>query len=472
MQTLYVQNRNFFIFLWGLFFLFLACIVIINESLATLVTFSYVVIIGLLFSFAIRLKFNKFFLLTFSISFLIAYYQYKYNLVFFPSSLGYMINEVGNRADDASYFQGMKLYLLYSGDTQKIYFDTLAYNGAGYVIQSFSMLSGIILSPLQLFKEISHLDALVLNSLWHTIGVIVVMNSADFLSNGSRKSVLFVFFAYLFSGILLLDSLSFMREGVIAMSLGLIIFSIHQKNYIIFFGAIALIGWMRTGAALSIILSLFVAFMITRREIKIYSLSLYQYIKKIFFMLIFALIMLLPDVIQYVLFKDLQENIFFRSSFIKEFTRDQTSSSAIASLVFQPTYIRMPLSFMYYLFAPFINVGFFGSIIPYNFFNAMNILWSVVMIPLFINSAIIVKRAKRTVFNQNYVIIKFLIIFYIMNIFIISNYSLQLRHKDMLVPVIALVCSYSFVKFGYLRSRFSLSVLSGFVFISMLRFLL
>jgi hypothetical protein len=465
MQTLYRQTRNNFIISNGLFFLLLACFIIIYESHTTLITFGYIVTIGLLFSFTIRLKFNIFFLLTFSVSFILAYYQYKYNLEYFPSSLGFMVNDIGHGADDASYLQGMKLYLLYGGDTQKLYLET------GYVIRSFSSLAAIILSPLQLFKEISHLDALVLNCLWHTIGVIVVMNIADSLSNGSRKSVFFAFIAYLFCGFLLLDGLSFMREGVIAMSVGLVIFSIIKKNYIIFFGAIALIGWMRMGAALSILLSLFVAFMATRQEIKFYAYSLYRYIKKNIYISIFVLIILLPVIIQYLLSKEILLDIFFRGSFLNEFTREATSASAVSFLVTEPTYIRTPLLFLYYLFAPFINISFFGSMTPYNVFNAMHAVWSVAMIPLFVNAVIIIKRTKKVVFNQNYEIIKFLIIFFVINIFMISVYSLQLRHKDMLIPVIVIICSYSFAKFGYLGSRLALSIASGFVFISFLRYL-
>ena len=108
---------------------------------------------------------------------------------------------------------------------------------------------------------------------------------------------------------------------------------------------------------------------------------------------------------------------------------------------------------------------------PYNVFNAMHAVWSVAMIPLFVNAVIIIKRTKKVVFNQNYEIIKFLIIFFVINIFMISVYSLQLRHKDMLIPVIVIICSYSFAKFGYLGSRLALSIASGFVFISFLRYL-
>jgi len=416
-----------------------------------IVTFVYITLFGVIILKLLPLRFTNWYIASISLSVLIALYQYKMNIAYFPESEGFMVNASGSMADDKAFLQGVLLFI-----------------EDGYIHHSFSVLSAIILYPISLFRQIEHIDALILNALWHSIGAVVTYNIVGTLTFWNKKSVVFSYVLYLFCGMLLLDGLTFMREGAITAFFAIFLLALLKKQTTLLLISISLIGVLRGGAAIGIYVSLVLSAIFLRKNILADTPDIKNMVDKSVLILTTLFFMSAGIIFDYLLSKQMFQDLFFRISFLTEFLKQETQNSAVAFLVNQPGIVRIPGLFTYYVLAPFINISMFGSALPLNLFNALFNLWQIIVYFYVLNFVILSRKIKYL--SPTYVgFVQFILIMFMFNVYMISQYSLQLRHKDMLLPILIIGASFAMPYIHKLGKQNVLVLVLLFVSVSVVR---
>jgi len=294
-----------------------------------------------------------------------------------------------------------------------------------------------------LYKEPTHIDLLLVSILAISFIPIFVSRFSDLMFSAKQiKNVSYVI--SLFCPFLLINSVILYRDGWIAFFFIGALYFFYKKNY--FFTFVFLIGelYFRLGSGL--LLSFFILMLWIRQ----FLLSKNYLETKVIMILssiivgVIFLVVIFPYLDQYVTSK-LGGNLFFRKDFLDKHllsvTSNQGVSSGMVALYSAPFPIRFLGGILFFLVAPIFSLNYLYSI--HGIFwikQAIVLIFPFLMlfyIAWFIRGLIYAISRK----DHNVLI---LYIIYFFSIVIISQISLQIRHKVMLMPLFYVLVAYGF----------------------------
>lgn len=390
---------------------------------ALLFSCAYFFLIGLIVTQALSVCSKENLIIAFCFSIIIALYQYHINWYMFPDSKGFMTGQFGTTtADDAAFF-----------------IKTLEFIESGTILHPFSGFAGIVSCPLKYIKDLTHPDFLLLNALGHALTAVFVMNVAGIFTAGNRRAKHIAFFSSIFCGLLMYDGLTFMREGWTATFFIIMLWALYTRHHIVLLVSFGLLGIIRVGSLLAAIACLILIVLYSKKHGN-FSEPLASFSKRqrrfILFLIAVMLAITFPIIYEYLAYKGILDSLYFRSSFLHYFKEGhQTDPNAVfVKIVLLPDYLRIPLSFLHYTFAPYMR-SIYLHFIPEKLFPGLYMLWFALFLPAISRGVLYAWQQKRRD-------VLALFFGYLLIIFILSQYSLQLRHKDMVLPVLILLAAY------------------------------
>lgn len=396
---------------------------VIYTEPALLVSCAYFLLIGLIVTQALGVCSKEKLIVAFCFSIIIALYQYHINWYMFPDSKGFMTGQFGTTtADDEAFF-----------------IRTLWFIKSGTILHPFAAFAGIVSYPLKYIKDLTHPDFLMLNALGHALTAVFVMNIAGIFTGGNRRAKNIAFFSSIFCGLLMYDGLTFMRDGWTATFFIIMLWALYTRHYIILLVSLGLLGTIRVGSLLAAIAFLILIVQYSKKH-RNFSKSLVSFSKRqrrfTLFLIAVILVIAFPIIYEYLAYKGILDSLYFRSSFLLNFDGSHhTGPNAVFDkIVFLPDYLRIPLSFLHYTFAPYIR-SIYLHFIPEKLFPGLYVLWFALFLPAISRGVLYAWRQKRRD-------VLALFFGYLLMIFILSQYSLQLRHKDMVLPILILLAAY------------------------------
>lgn len=294
-----------------------------------------------------------------------------------------------------------------------------------------------------LFKEPSHIDLLMVNVLAISFVPIFVSKFSNLLF-AHKDATNVSFLLTLFCPILLVNSVILYRDGWTALFFIGTLYFIFSKRYLL--ALIFLIGslYLRMGGGL---LLLFIVSVLWLRQFLEYR--SYPELKVIIAMSSIAIMgaMLLiatPYILKYIAEK-MGGDILFRTSFVVKHMIPAVSEQGVASgmvaLYTAPLPIRLFGGFLFFFVCPAFSLNYLYGVhgifwlkqfvvLIFPFMMLFYIVW-------FIRGGIyaIKKKDKDTML---------LFIIYLFSILVISQMSLQIRHKVMFMPLFYILVSYGF----------------------------
>ncbi len=278
------------------------------------------------------------------------------------------------------------------------------------------------------------------------------------IRNLSFKLSLFCPF-YLTNGLILI------RDGWTAMLLIASIYFFLKKKYILLALATTLCFYIRIASGVQLVIALaFLAsyqFYINRTDpikkviVALYSIAGFSLIVLYYFPLLYS----------YAVAKGITENIIFREAFVEGFIAKSEELTGRAATIYtvyhQPFYIRIPFGILFFLCLPFLSVDSLmreGIFIPRNFIMQ---LFPILFLFYFkwLIQAILYSWKK---LDSRIILIAMIFVFLLL---LISQISIQPRHKTMLMPIFYILVSYGFYRKTHFGSSLGLisSILLAFI---------
>jgi hypothetical protein len=130
---------------------------------------------------------------------------------------------------------------------------------------------------------------------------------------------------------------------------------------------------------------------------------------------------------------------FYRADFVASFLSENSSDSTLFSILSQPAPIRVPLSFAFFFGSPFLKLG---SVFAGDIFVIRSLL-AAVLFPLLtlVTMPYFVRGGHFAVKRRDWVALA-LFTGYILALLVISQSSLQLRHKTLVMPLYYVLVGY------------------------------
>jgi hypothetical protein len=307
----------------------------------------------------------------------------------------------------------------------------------------YSNLLRLFCLGISLFKEPNYIDLLMVNVLAISFVPIFVSKFSNLLfvhKDASSASFLLT----LFCPILLVNSVILYRDGWTALFFIATLYFIFSKRYLL--ALIFLIGelYLRMGGGL---LLLFIAGVLWFRQILEYRMHLELKMTIVMSSIVIISVMLLianPYILKYIAEK-MGGDILFRTSFVVKHmipaASEQGVTSGVVALYTAPLPIRLFGGFLFFFVAPTFSLNYLYSVhgifwltqfvlLIFPFMMLFYIVW-------FISGGIYAIKKK-----DKDIVLLFAI--YLFSIFVISQLSLQIRHKVMFMPLFYVLVSYGF----------------------------
>jgi hypothetical protein len=355
---------------------------------------------------------------------MVALFQYRYNLYVYPYSDGFRVFSQGKLTwDDKFFYLGLQDFV------------NNINNPRSY---KFSYFAGVFLYPVSLIKSISLPDALIFNSFGHSFTAVYVYKTLYKMTRNYKNSF-FAFLSTLFCGLLWIDGLTFMRDGWTATFFIMMIYYFLDNQMIFLLFSFLGICLIRLGSGAVALLALF-PFVFSYIKEKSYFFQKKHRAKVLLFVL-FLFILLMIFLPEYLRSKNFFIGDFARLSFIEYYQDNAASDNIFARFLVLPFFLRIPLTFIHYLMVPYFNFEYFAhGLDPSSLFPGFYSLWILFFIPF------IIRNIYRG-FKENNYDLKNITYSYIISIFILSQCSMQSRHKDFILPFIFLLAFYYPVNF-------------------------
>lgn len=236
---------------------------------------------------------------------------------------------------------------------------------------------------------------------------------------------------------ILSNGLILMRDGWSSFFLILGLYHFFEGNFIKYIIALFFLISIRLGTG---ILLLIVPFFY------LYNFFLSGNIKKVFIkVLLFTLFLLilisvgLPFLIEYSVSRGISG--FGRQEFVENFIAKADDSSIVYVIYNLPFYLKLPFGFAFFLLLPYLKVEFFTQ----GFFNIRNIMFTILMPILNIFYFKYFFSGIYYAISNNKKNIRKVIFIYLFLILIVSQLSIQPRHKTALMPLFYILVAYGFV---------------------------
>jgi len=309
-------------------------------------------------------------------------------------------------------------------------------------LHPFSKILRIIVKILP-FKDTHLLDLLFFNILGVAFIPIFTSHVAYKLTEEKRIADLAYKFAMI-CPIIMVNGLILIREGWTAvLFIGAIYFFLTNR-YILLVSVSAILFYIRiaSGAQLMVLLLLFFYY-----KLRIYRIGHAK--KALAFLAGIVVIlsvstMLFPILSDYAIKKRVIENIFFREYFVEAFMAKNVALTDKTSIFYtictQPTYLRIPFSFVFFLGSPFLSIKNF----TFNEIYIPRVILTQLFAILFLFYFKYLMQALVYIWKKRQLDIGIVAISFSLFLLILSQMSLQFRHKTMIMPLFYILSAYGF----------------------------
>ncbi|MFW6008910.1 MAG: hypothetical protein ACOCP8_06555 [archaeon] len=435
----------------GIQFVILSILLVGFINYSSIISYLYALIITVLLYVIIFKEYNSEVILLFGLYSLITIAIFLVQLISLPDYFGFS-GGLGIGTDD-SYF--------YSQITSDLPHGFPLREGYDLYINKYSKML-IYITP---FKITHPFDVLFINSIPITLLPLFTRGTA--LLYFKDKEI--AWYAFVFMAICpytLSNSLILIRDGWIATLMIGSIYFLHRKQYLLLIISVFLLFYLRIASG-ALGLFLLVIFMLTiQNELSKNIINKIIRISFIAIIIISIIIFLSPIIIDYMKSKNIYGTIF-RESIANRFFIENDSNSFYASILSQPAYIRIPLVSVFYVISPLFSPD---SLVRNGVFIPRALLTSIIYpflaifyLKYFIQA--IIYMFKNPIFKQ-----RLLLLLYIFSIIIISQLSLQPRHKTMIMPLFYLLVSSGLVYKENIGKKFSNIIIIFLIFFQLLLF--
>lgn len=283
------------------------------------------------------------------------------------------------------------------------------------------------------------LDALFFNALG-AVFIPVFAREVAFMLTGQRRVAETAFKLVMWCPFILRNSLVLIRDGwVTALSIGAI-YLFLKKRYLSMLALTALTFYLRIGSGFLLLAGLFsfIVLQVIRRRTSVANKILC--VCGVAVVVALVVLPLSPIAYSYWSRKGNLENLLFRESFFENFVTRHNPDAQLVKLYRHGLWARILFGVPYFLSAPFFSLDalvYDGMWIPRGFLRD---LFAIVFIFYF---GRLVQGILKAWQNKN-VSIKVIVAVFFASILIISQLSLQLRHKTMLMPLFYIIVAYGY----------------------------
>jgi len=257
---------------------------------------------------------------------------------------------------------------------------------------------------------------------------------------------------------LITNGLVLVRDGwITALYIGGI-YAFLRKKYIVLILIVLFLLYLRVSALILLIITLFILiFLLPTKAVE----NIRFNTKLLYFIgIIIFVVVIMPVIMQFLQMRNLLGNLFFREDLL-EFISREKGLSAAKFVYNQPSYIRIPLSFIFYFGSPFLSL----KGLWYNNFIIIRYLIQLIFPFLFLFYFKYFLQSIYYSIIRKEIAIAILIIIILINILLLSQLSLQIRHKTMLMPLFYIV-----VANGYYERKSSFNHIASVASIFLLIF--
>ena len=313
---------------------------------------------------------------------------------------------------------------------------------AGYDLQPFSKMLRIVVKVLS-FKDIHLFDLLFFNVFGVAFIPVFTSKVAHVLTEEKRFADLAYKFAMI-CPIIMINGLILMRDGWTAVLFIGAIYFLLSKRYILLAATSAALFYLRIASGVQLMIALFL--------FSYYQLRHYRfgYVKRSLLFLLYVVvilsvsIVLFPILSKYAEVERITENILFREHYVEEFMTKSVELKGEPSIAYtiytKPTHLRIPLGFIFFLCEPFLsikNLSFHGIYIPRAFLAQSFFILFLFYFKYLMQGVMYILKNKELAMRT--VAVAFFIL-----LLIVSQISIQLRHKTMLMPLFYILVAYGF----------------------------
>jgi hypothetical protein len=232
-----------------------------------------------------------------------------------------------------------------------------------------------------------------------------------------------------------MNGLIMVRDGWTASLLIASVYFLLNKRYYKMVAIVVLQFIIRIASGLELLMVLgFFFFAVTRSKSS--DIGSLKKVSKVMILLLPLLMMIGFYVFNNYISLKLGGNIFFREEFVTGFLA-KSEDSMLYSIMQLPFYARIPISTIFFVLAPFINLNFFvaGYFLPRTILGAIFGFLNIFYLRYFVNAII-------ASYKQNNLWIKMILVTFVLMLMIISQLSMQIRHKTMFMPLYYILVSY------------------------------
>lgn len=404
-------------------------------NLKSLITFFYVLLLVVVFNqLLFKLSYKKLFL-AFNISTFIMMILFFLHLNEFPNYYGLTPSIRGVGADDGFFYsQATNNFPAYFPVHHRVNFDN----------HSFSTFLIVLTIPIRYIYNLLPLDFLLLNIISSSF-LPVLSSYVAWLWTQNKKIMRHVFLLTLLCPLVIANGLILIRDGWTAMLLiaGLYFFSKKKYLKLTLIFAIQFFLRIASGFQMIVVISIYVFFISISK--KYFDNRLKSFSKIILVLIPIVLgvsVFLARDYISLKLGSDL----FFREEFAETFIGN--SDGSVLNRINQfPFIIRVPIATIFFVLAPFISLDFnyLGYFIPRNVLTTIFGVLNIFYIRYFINSMF-------ASFKLDNKWIRITIYTFVFLMMLISQMSMQVRHKTMFMPIYYIIVGYGMYNSTY-KSR-------------------
>lgn len=413
-----LKNRTLFL---SFVLTLLNVFIIVITEIEVLFSLGYTIFIFLVISLVLKIKKDiilNYCVLSFYILLGVLLYWLQYYLM--PESYGFTGEYNGIGTDDSRFYAAVA----YNSEFIPVYAARFAEMNHNFV--SF-------LKLLYPFRIAHPLSIVIPNILGISFIPFFTKQAAEYLTDNKKVGNM-AFILSLLCPLILSNGLILMRDGWTASLVIVGFYFLLKKQFIPYLIALLLLLVIRMGSGL--ILAFMPLFFFNHL---IFSGSKVQKtIKVTFLFLIFGFTLLygLPLINDYLSLKGI--NGLEREGFVETIIKKIDSSSVIYRIYSLPVYLKFPLGFVFFLLLPFFSPNFFVG----DIFNIRGVLFTTIMPILaifyfkyFVSGFLYAFKKNNKIFKKVYYIFFF-------SILLVSQASIQPRHKVTIMPIFYILVSY------------------------------
>ncbi|MDF1576532.1 MAG: EpsG family protein [Bacteroidales bacterium] len=266
---------------------------------------------------------------------------------------------------------------------------------------------------------------------------------------GDHKTSKIAFILVMICPVILSNGLILMRDGWTAFLIIAGIYYLLEKRILQYIIALLLLSYLRLGSG--ILLAIAPLFYLKQF---FFSGSLLQQVLKILAAVVVVTAFFsfgLPLLLEFMESKGVSG--FARQEFVETFIKRTDSDSVIYAIYTKPAYLQVPLGFLFFLFAPFLTFQFYTE----GVFNIRNIMFTTIMPILslvyfrYFFSGVLYSLKKKEPSLKRFIFVLFFMIL------IISQLSIQPRHKTSIMPLFYILVAFGVNYNDKLSRQLSLS---------------